>query len=80
MLMRLGMAQHWIIVRFLEKVDVIVFSIDLKTAFKILRVPLFVVIGFQFTSTISQVVIATAHQDHRVGIDVRLELRRILLC
>lgn len=75
----LRVAQHWVVIGNFEQVHVIGLVVRCDAAFKVVAIPLRVILRFEIGSTLPQELVFTAQQDHRVWVDVRLELGGILL-
>ena len=79
MLRGLRVAQHGVIISCLEQRHVVVLTVALESALKVLGVPLFVVLLLQFCGSLADKCIWSAEQNHRVRVDVSLELGGVLL-
>lgn len=73
------MTKHRVVVRRLEEAHVVALIVELDATGQILCIPLQVVLFLKVCGTFHQEIVRATEQDHRVGIDVRLELGGILL-
>jgi len=77
-LLCLRVAQHRVIVRIDEQIDVVGIAVLEQAAFQRLIIPLLIVLSFELGSSLAQVVVTAAQQNDRIGVDVLLELGGVL--